>query len=157
MTSTPSIIILTCLFSWNLNSQRVALKNLPLNLSQAFQLKYPEVKKVSWEKENSTEYEAEFVQNSKETSVLFDASGRWLSSETALKPQELPNNVKEAINKQFMGYKIEEACLKNDPTQGEHYEVELEKGKTEYKVTFKLDGMMINSKEDGDDDNDSDD
>lgn len=50
---------------------------------------FPDVKADKWEKEDG-KYEAEFRQNKVETSVLFEASGTYVQTETEIAVSELP-------------------------------------------------------------------
>lgn len=78
-----------------------------------------------WELENGN-YEAEFILNGTETSACFDASGKWMQTETEINPGELPMPVMEYLGKNFKGKTIREADKVNRADGKELYEVELD-------------------------------
>ncbi len=119
---------------------------VPELVKNAFKAKYPSITKVKWGIEKAGEYEAEFKINKAEVSVLYDEKGNILETETEIKTSELPTAVLRSIEKDFAGYKIEEA-EKNESKGVITYEVEVEKGKLEYELTYDANGKLLKKEE----------
>lgn len=83
-----------------------AKPTVPEAVFQAFKAKFPAVQDVDWEMENDTEYEAEFEVNGTEMSASFDATGKWLATETEVRLTDLPAAVQAALQ----GKKVKEAA-----------------------------------------------
>ena len=65
---------------------------------------------LKWEKEKSNDYEASFVLNDKEVSVLYSPDGQLKETETEISISELPKAVVDAMNKKYPNVKIDEAA-----------------------------------------------
>jgi len=98
---------------------------------------------VKWSKEGATEFEAEFEINKRAQSANFDTKGKWLVTETEIKKSDLPPSVQVTIEKEFPGYKIEEAEKAESWDNGSFYEVELKNGKLKYEIQLTADGKVI--------------
>lgn len=110
----------------------------------AFAAKYPEARKPIWSVEKPGAYEVEFTLNGVESSALFDAKGTFLESETEIKEVELPQTVRNALNKDFGGYKIREIEKVTDARGNVTYEMEAEKNKVQYELVFDGKGNLLN-------------
>ncbi len=118
----------------------------PRQVSDAFNLKFKNAEKISWNQEEANEWEAEFIQNGKETSASFDLSGNWLETETEISEKDLPIPVKSAIDKKYSGYKIEETEMIESPAFS-GYEIVLEKGEKNVEVQVTRYGELTVKKE----------
>lgn len=125
---------------------QVNAQDVPQKVKEEFGKKFPNAQKVKWDKENDTEWEAEFKMNGKEYSANFTNDGTWKETEQEIKVSELPDAVKKTLEKEFAGYKIEEAEISETP-QGTFYEVEVEKGKQEFEVLLSKDGKVLKKEE----------
>lgn len=114
----------------------------PQKVTDAFVKKFPNVKKVKWEKENETEWEAEFKVNKVEYSANFIEDGTWKETEHEIDEKEIPQTVKVALTKGFPGYEIEEAEI-SETKEGTVYEFEIEKGESEMEVAIDANGTII--------------
>jgi len=131
---------------------------VPAKVKAAFSQKFPNATKVKWEKENEKEWEAEFKMDGKEYSANFDNSGAWMETEYEISADALPETVKACLEKQFEGYKVEEAEVAESP-EGTVYEMEIEKGKSEMEVSISATGKVLEkeqAKEEGGDEEDED-
>lgn len=129
-------------------------QNAPKEVKDAFNSKFPSASEVEWEKENDSEWEAEFKLDGKEYSANFSTDGNWLETEHEIDASELPELVKNTINKEFSGYEIEKAEIA-EKTNGTVYEITLEKGEEEIEVVIDDAGKIIKQetkKEDEDED-----
>ncbi len=125
--------------------------NVPEKVKTAFTEKFPDATKVSWDKENATEWEAEFKMNGKEYSANFDNNANWKETEYEIKKSEIPSQVKSTLDKDFNGYKIEEAEI-SETANGKIYEFELEKNKTDFEVAISPDGSIVKKETKNDND-----
>jgi len=137
-----SLIILVVLLSTMVFSACGQKSDVPAKVITAFTKKFPDAKKVSWDKENASEWEAEFKMNGKEYSANFDTDGNWKETEFEIEKSEIPSSVKSTLDKDFNGYKIEEAEI-SETANGKFYEFELEKGKTDIDVAILPDGKLV--------------
>lgn len=128
---------------------------VPQAVKNAFAKKFPTAKKVDWEKENDKEWEAEFKLDKVEYSANFLEDGTWQETEHEVKEAELPQQVLSYLKTNFSDYEIEEAEV-SETAQGTVYEVEIEKGKEEWKITLDFQGKVI-KKQSEDEDNDDED
>jgi len=137
------IVGLVALTSGALKAQNVRESELPEAVKKAFTQKFPDVKEVKWSKEGATEFEAEFEINKRAQSANFDTKGKWLVTETEIRKSDLPPSVQVTIEKEFPGYKIEEAEKAESWDNGSFYEVELKNGKLKYEIQLTADGKVI--------------
>lgn len=113
-----------------------------IEVTTAFQQKFPDAKKVKWEKESESEWEADFKQNGKKYSANFKVDGTWTETEHAIEMEEIPGSVKHILNTSFRDYKVEESELAERP-DGTFYEFEVEKGEEEMELVISADGSSV--------------
>ena len=131
-------------------------KDVPEKVKTNFTGKFPEAQKVKWEKENATEWEAEFKLNGTPYSANFNADGTWMETEYEIKESEIPPAVKQTLDRDYTGYEIEESEVTETP-EGTFYEFALEKDESELKVSISADGTVVKKEtreegEEGDED-----
>jgi hypothetical protein len=85
---------------------------------------YPGAKAVKWEKEDGN-YEAGLTHNGNELSLVIDAKGTVLETETTIAASALPASVREYIAKHHVGKKIKEAAEIVDAKGKKTYEAEV--------------------------------
>lgn len=117
-------------------------KDAPQPVQTAFAAKFPTVQRVKWDKENETEWEAEFRMNGKPYSANFTNDGAWKETEHKISTTEIPAAVKTTIDKEFTGYEIEEAEV-SETAAGTVYEFELEMKETKMEVAIAPDGKVV--------------
>jgi hypothetical protein len=108
----------------------------------AFSQKFPTAKKVNWDLESGTEWEAEFKQGGKEYAASFSVNGTWQETEQDLKKADLPEAIKQILAKDFDGFKIEEAEISRT-SEGSVCEVTVEKGAEDWELVFDANGKLI--------------
>ncbi len=117
---------------------------VPLVVVQALQNRFPAAAAVEWKLKTGNIYEAEFTVNSKEITVMFDAMGKWLETESAIDSSEVPGTVSNAATARFPGYKIVETqSVQRVNRQPLDYELHLDNGKLIAKVQFSGDGRVL--------------
>ncbi len=129
---------------------------VPGNVKAAFLQKFPTVKKVSWDKENDTEWEAEFKMNGQEYSANFSSEGVWMETEYEINKKDIPTAVKQTLDSEFNGYDIEEAEI-SETTQGKVYEFALEKSDTDMEVAISPEGNVMKKEMKAENDNEDND
>ena len=128
---------------------------IPTKVEDAFKSKFPNAKLVKWDRENDTEWEAEFKLDGVDYSANFSNEGVWKETEHGIKIEELPEAVQSTLSSEFSGYKIEEAETVESPDFS-GYEVEIEKGEESLEVVFDQAGKVIKKKIKEEDDNEED-
>lgn len=114
----------------------------PQKVKDAFVKKFPTAKKVKWEKENVTEWEAEFKMNKVEYSANFLEDGTWKETEYEIEERDIPQNLKSVLLAAFPEYEIEEAEI-SETLSRLVYEFSIEKGETEMEVAIDSTGKIV--------------
>jgi uncharacterized membrane protein YkoI len=117
-------------------------KDVPAKVTAAFSEKFPDAKKVKWDKENDQEWEVEFKMNGKEYSANFNVGGMWMETEYEISKKDIPAAVQQTLDTDFAGYKIEEAEI-SETADGAVYEFEIEKDKLEMEVVISPAGEVV--------------
>jgi hypothetical protein len=109
-------------------AQGLKSKDVPESVKTVFAKKYPDAKKVSWEKEKGN-YEANWGGKSGEdSSVTFTPSAHFVEIVVAIPISQLPTAVAPYISKNYKGATIREAGKVTDAAGRHMYEAEI-KGK----------------------------
>lgn len=116
--------------------------NAPPDVKTAFSKDFPGMV-TKWEKEGAN-YEANFKQNGKTMSALYDAKGNKQETEQDIEVSELPQNVKDYIAAHYKGENIKEAAIITKANGEVNYEAEV-KGMD---VLFSKDGKFIKTARD---------
>ena len=117
-------------------------EKVPAKVKTAFTQKFPDAKKIRWDRENAKEWEAEFKLNGKFRSANFDNEGNWKETEYKIKTAEIPAAVQQTLTKEFSGYEVEKTEV-SETANGKFYEVKLEKDDTEMEIVFSTDGKVL--------------
>lgn len=123
-------------------SQKIATDKVPAPVKQPFTKIFPTATGVKYEMEKK-DYEINFMNKGVEMSANFDATGKWLETETGIKPTDIPNEVKASVTKNFAGYKISEVAKVEKPDKKMIYEMNLKKDKEGFEVQFSLKGEVV--------------
>lgn len=125
--------------------QKLKKEDVPAVITAKFKTLYPNIEDVKWSKEDAN-YEAEFDLNKVETSVVIDASGNALETESEITPAELPATIKEYVKQHYNDAKIKEAAKMVDSKGVTTYEAEV----NDADVIFDAKGTFIKEvKEEG--------
>jgi hypothetical protein len=115
---------------------------IPAIVLQSFAKDYPAIIKVKWQQEDSN-YEAEFVIDKVETSVVYDASGNKLEVESEVGSDKIPSEAYDYIKKNFPGYKITETAQIVTADNNVIYELELKGPKGKFDLLFDKVGKLV--------------
>lgn len=140
--SSSIVLSMTILFASACGHKEKEAENTPKAVETAFQQKFPDAKKVKWEKENENEWEAEFEMNGKEYSANFLSDGTWKETEYEISLSEIPEEVMHTIDAQFPDHEVEEVEL-SERALGNVYEFELESADEEVEVEITADGSSM--------------
>ncbi|WEK18636.1 MAG: hypothetical protein P0Y49_17755 [Candidatus Pedobacter colombiensis] len=91
------------------SAQKLAASNVPGAVKMAFAKAHPEVKTVTWEKEEN-DFEAGFKLKDQEVSEIYSASGKMRESEVEIKTTELPAPITSYIAGHYKKAKIKGAA-----------------------------------------------
>ena len=119
---------------------------VPNKVKTAFSQKFPDAKKVKWDKENDQEWEAEFKMKGQEYSANFGVDGNWKETEYEIKKSEIPAAIKTTLDNEFAGYKVEIAEV-SETAEGKVFEFKLEKDEADAEVAIAPDGKVIKKEE----------
>lgn len=133
--------IVCCTFSF---AQKLSENKVPATVKAAMAKKYPGATKITWKTEER-DFESEFKQDGKEMSAIFDPSGTWKETETAIVFTALPQPVKQYLDQHFKGRKIKEPAMINKADGSVVYEAEVDN--TDY--VFDANGKLINKEKEG--------
>ncbi len=115
----------------------------PAAVIHAFQTQFPNVDQVSWEKENANEYEATFYAAKIKMSVVYDETGKWIETETAITIVQVPALVIYGFQQHYKDKTIV-AIDKIINNKGEtHYEFEFKNGFRTKEVLFDKEGNEL--------------
>ena len=123
-------------------SQKITPDKVPAPVKQAFAKKFPAATDVKYEMEKK-DYEINFKDKGVEMSANFDATGKWLETETEIKQSDLPKEVSASEAKNFTGFKISEVAKVETPDKELIYEMDLKKDKEGYEVQFSPKGDIL--------------
>ena len=101
-----------------------AQKSIPTNIKVSFATKYPDVKKVKWEKE-AENFEVGFVQNNQKCSALLNDKGDILETEFEIPIAKLQKSILDYVAKNYAGQKIKSAAQITDSSKKVSYEAEV--------------------------------
>lgn len=126
-------------------AQNLPAEKVPQTVRTAFSARFAAAQKVQWELEKEHVYEAEFTADGAKASACFDATGKWLETETDVQEAALPEAVRKTIAAKYAHQKVEE-CEEVETPDGKHYEVEVKKDGKATEVELKADGTVVSSK-----------
>jgi len=120
--------------------KETALK-VPSAVESAFKAKYASAT-PTWSMKGSN-YQAKFKMNNEEMKANFDATGKWVLTETKIAATSLPSVVTTTIKKDFADYKTEDACKIQSASNTGAYSAKVAKGTEKYEVVFATDGKVV--------------
>lgn len=123
-----SVLLFSVITTTNLMAQDLKEKDVPKTVKEAFAKKYPDAKKVSWEKEKGN-FEANWGGKSGEdNSVTFTPAAVFVEIVEAIPVSQLPASVAPYVAKHYSGATIKEAGKVTDAAGKHMFEAEI-KGK----------------------------
>lgn len=127
-------------------AQDISAKQVPSVVLNNFKKEFPKASDIEWELKGA-EYEADFEIGLAEHEAWFDAGGKLVKHTEDLNSRDLPQEIQHAVKKDYDGYRVSD--VKRITTGSEiTYQFELEKGQTEWKVTYTATGTALNKQAD---------
>jgi hypothetical protein len=127
-----------------LNSQTLPVSQIPGEVRQGFQSKFPGVRTAEWKLKPDKNYEAEFDLNGAETAAKFAATGKWLETETAIPRAKVPRPVTAAVTSAYPHYKvIETQSLLTAGASHPIYEIHVQNAREVVKLQYAADGRLV--------------
>ena len=124
------------------NAQDMPQSQVPSVVVNSFKKEFPKAGDIEWEKQND-QYNVEFeIGFFTDYEAWFDATGKLIRYTQDISGSKLPEAVKNAIKKQYKGYRIDDAKKITENKVVTH-SVEIEKGNDELKLVFSTDGKLI--------------
>ena len=117
--------------------------NPPAAVQKAFNQQFSKATDIKWGKENTSEYEADFVLNGAKMSANYTADGTWLETETEIKADQLPAKVTEYISKTYPGWETVNASKVETAKKGIIYEADLKSGTKKKEVSVTSEGIPV--------------
>lgn len=123
-------------------AQDVQESQVPSVIVNNFKKEFPKASDVEWEKKGDN-YNVDFeIGWGVDYEAWYAATGKLIKYKQEISDANLPQAVKDAIKKDHAGFRIDDA-KKYVENGVETYQVELEKGQDERKITFSKDGKLI--------------
>jgi hypothetical protein len=125
-------------------AQVVTTGRVPPAVTQAWQRRFPGVRRVEWKIKSDRNYEAEFTRQGADIAAKFDSAGTWLETESAISRSRLPEAVRRALAARFGGHRIVETqILERRDAPHPIYEVHVENATETVKVELTADGGVV--------------
>ncbi|WP_046758229.1 MULTISPECIES: PepSY-like domain-containing protein [Kordia] len=134
--------VFICLLFLSCDEKEVKQTNAPKTVQEAFLSKFPSATKIEWEKENDTEWEAEFEMNTTKYSANFGLDGSWRETEHEIEVSEISKEILSNLKAEFPNYNIDEIEISETPSVT-LYEFSLKKGDAELEVSINLEGKIV--------------
>lgn len=116
-------------------AQKSESEVVPEKVLTTFNTKFPKAKKIEWEMENESEWEAEFKMDGKEYSANFSVGGEWKETEFEIKKSDIPENIIAILVSNLTDYELKKAEVA-ETISGKSYEFEVEQKEEEFEVVI---------------------
>lgn len=87
--------------------------------------------------------EVDIIHNRIHKEILFDSNGNWYSTSWEVHKNELPETVRNVIEKQYKEYNLDDAEYIEKANNTKYYRIDLELGETDLTVNIDSDGNVI--------------
>lgn len=123
-------------------AQDIEANQVPSVIINNFKKEFPKASDIEWERQGnqySVEFEIGFYTDYE---AWFNTSGDLIRYAEEISRTDLPQEIKDVINNQYQGYKIDDA-IKFIENKIETYSVEIERGDDERNLLFSKNGKLI--------------
>lgn len=135
-----SLIAMTLIVGCN----SAAEGQVPKEVKTAFKDKYPNENDPDWHKDKNGNFESNFKKDGKHYKADFSPEGQWLETERRISKKDLPDAIKEKIEKEFKEYKLVEIEEVDHNSKGRFYDLEFKKDGEKQDIEFNAQGNIIN-------------
>lgn len=125
--------------------QKVATVDIPSIINETFKAKFSIAEKISWSLDYDN-FKAEFKVGKADFAATFDREGKWLKTESFLKPSELPKSIKDLLAKEFgelSAYKLDDVEKVETVDNVILYEMKVDKGELRYDISISEKGDIL--------------
>lgn len=119
------LFVMLTITGLQVSAQKMDVAKVPATVKATFTKTYPNAT-AKWEMEDKN-YEAAFKQDGKDITVVIDAKGQLLETETGIKMNELPKAATDYLAKRYKGKKITETAMIKKANGDINYEAEVNK------------------------------
>lgn len=134
------LFLLFVVFISELQAQKCKAKDVPEAVRNAFKGAYPDVKKTCWGKD-SINYQVGFFTGKAPMSVTYDNTGKRIISEMQMPVEDLPQSVRDYVQKNYPGEIYQEAAQITDASGNITYEAQIK----DMALVFDAKGNFIES------------
>lgn len=127
-------------------AQTLTMDKVPPAAANAFKQKFPNGSQPGWSKEEGETFRVGFINGKKQQTALFDATGKWLQTESEINYGAVPGKVQRAFETEFEGYQIQEV-FEVETDKGISYEMIVFKGTKNYQAIFSAKGELLKKEE----------
>ena len=110
----------------------------PEAVLEAFSKKFPEIIEPKWKEEDNNIWEANFISEGVKYRADFKANGAWVETERDLISDQLPQEVRSAIELNYDVNNVLDIEAVESPTHGVFYDVEFRRGAEKEDIMFCL-------------------
>lgn len=142
----PFLIFITTLLSVACFAQTLRMDQVPPAAANGFKVKFPNGQQPGWSQVVKDTFEVGFINGKKQQTALFDATGKWLQTETEINYGAAPAKVQRGFETEFEGYQIQEV-FEVETDKGLTYQIIAFKGRKNYQATFSAKGELLNKEE----------
>lgn len=122
-------------------AQDIHESQVPSVVLNNFKKEFPKASDVEWEQKGSG-YEVDFEIGFTDHGAWFDATGKLVKHTEKLKARDLPQSIQNSVKQNYAGFRTKD--VKKIIAEGETtYELEVEKGKTEWILLFNPSGTEL--------------
>jgi hypothetical protein len=139
------LIGITLFFAFQLNAQALKERDVPTPVKTQVSKLYPQVSKIDWEEEDGF-YEASFMADEKETSLVLSRDGTLVFTETQIETSALPGGVISYVSMHHPGSTPMKAFKITDIKGRVKYEVEAD----DIDYLFDDKGVFLSQEDDDD-------
>jgi len=139
------LIGITLFFAFQLNAQALKEREVPAPVVTQVNKLYPQASKINWEEEDGF-YEASFMNNEKETSLILSRDGTLVSTETEIEKSALPGGIISYVSMHHPGSTTMKAFKITDIKGRISYEIEAD----DIEYLFDAKGVFLSQQDDDD-------
>jgi len=115
----------------------------PTAVQKTFMEKYQSATKISWDKEDTKEWEAKFTFEGYNLSANFADNGTWIETERKIKIVDAPPAIVETIKSIYTGWTMTKIVKNETSKRGTVYNISLKKNKEKETISFNEDGTKV--------------
>ncbi len=132
-----AMILLAC-------SSFAQIRKIPAEVTEALKSKYPDASNVTW-KDKITVFAASFEMNNEKLEARFSSKGEWQSTEREITENDLPEDVKDGLNKsKYADWELTSIYNIDLPDDKVQYRIQVAKGDIQKKnLLFSSEGRLL--------------